>query len=122
MALTVKQGREYVLGGKVYHAGETVEGVPEKFIRILTGPKGPLQEGVAVNKTDLPKKTKPEPAQDIDVVTPALRAEYEVLVGKRPFMGWDADELRQKMQEYRTEALRADAPGEYQTRVMRAEE
>lgn len=36
----------------------------------------------------------PEPAQDD---TAALRAEYEAMLGKKPFMGWDADELRKRM-------------------------
>ncbi|HLR78529.1 MAG TPA: hypothetical protein VK062_05720 [Burkholderiaceae bacterium] len=27
----------------------------------------------------------------------ALRAEYERVMGKRPFMGWDADKLRDKI-------------------------
>lgn len=27
----------------------------------------------------------------------ALRAEYEEALGKRPFMGWDADTLREKI-------------------------
>lgn len=40
-----------------------------------------------------------------DVKTPpggdlaALRKEYEAKVGKRPFMGWDADTLRAKITE-----------------------
>ena len=29
----------------------------------------------------------------------ALRGEYETKVGKRPFMGWDADTLRAKITE-----------------------
>ena len=29
----------------------------------------------------------------------ALRAEYEDLAGKRPFMGWDAETLRAKITE-----------------------
>lgn len=29
----------------------------------------------------------------------ALRGEYEAKVGKRPFMGWDADTLRAKITE-----------------------
>lgn len=29
----------------------------------------------------------------------ALRAEYERVVGKRPFMGWDVDTLRAKIAE-----------------------
>lgn len=33
-----------------------------------------------------------------------LRAEYEELVGKRPFMGWDADKLREKIAEARAAA------------------
>lgn len=43
MTLQVKAGCEYVLGGKVYRGGDTVEGVPDKFIKILAGPKGPLE-------------------------------------------------------------------------------
>ncbi|WP_201455570.1 hypothetical protein [Roseovarius indicus] len=34
-----------------------------------------------------------EPADPIS----ALREEYERVVGKRPFMGWDADKLREKI-------------------------
>lgn len=29
----------------------------------------------------------------------ALRVEYQEVVGKRPFHGWDADELRQRIAE-----------------------
>ncbi|MEO9230378.1 MAG: hypothetical protein ABI216_15740, partial [Devosia sp.] len=29
----------------------------------------------------------------------ALRAEYEIVVGKKPFMGWQADELRKRIAE-----------------------
>lgn len=29
----------------------------------------------------------------------ALREQYQAMVGKRPFMGWDADTLRQKIAE-----------------------
>jgi hypothetical protein len=29
----------------------------------------------------------------------AFRAEYEARFGKRPFMGWDADELRKRIAE-----------------------
>lgn len=34
----------------------------------------------------------------VDDLAP-LRAEYESVVGKRPFMGWDADKLREKIAE-----------------------
>lgn len=30
-----------------------------------------------------------------------LRAEYEATVGRRPFMGWDADTLRQKIADHK---------------------
>lgn len=35
----------------------------------------------------------PEPTEDL----PALRAEYQEKMGKRPFPGWGADELRKRM-------------------------
>lgn len=67
----VKEGREYVFGGILYKSGETVPNVNEKFLNILTGPKGPLElgESVAAKKVeakelvDLPglKNTPPAP-------------------------------------------------------------
>lgn len=39
---------------------------------------------------------KAAPQSDENAV---LRAEYERIVGKRPFMGWDADTLRAKIAE-----------------------
>jgi len=33
----------------------------------------------------------------------ALRAEYQEIVGKRPYHGWDADQLREKIAEARDE-------------------
>lgn len=46
------------------------------------------------------KAPKPAaPTRDPDDGLVALRAEYEHLVGKRPFMGWDADKLREKIAE-----------------------
>lgn len=58
MKLFVKAGKEYVLGGKVYRAGQQVE-VPDKFAAVLTSAKGPLQSARPArgpNKTDLPKQ------------------------------------------------------------------
>jgi hypothetical protein len=37
---------------------------------------------------------KPKPPEEPAAETAALRAEYERVVGKRPWMGWDASELR----------------------------
>lgn len=56
MTLRVKQGREYVLGGKVYRGGDVVDGVPAKFVAVLTGSKGPLERAEVTTKSvDLPK-------------------------------------------------------------------
>lgn len=40
---------------------------------------------------------QPDPAPVDDIAD--VRAEYERVVGKRPFMGWDTPTLRQKMAE-----------------------
>lgn len=45
-----------------------------------------------------PPAAKPVKVPQHDVVT-LLRAEYERVVGKRPFMGWDEDKLRGKIAE-----------------------
>lgn len=40
---------------------------------------------------------EPEPVDNL----PGLRAEYELLYGKRPFMGWDAEKLQAKISEWK---------------------
>jgi hypothetical protein len=40
-----------------------------------------------------------EPVNTEDDALTALRAQYQDVVGKRPFHGWDADTLRQKIAE-----------------------
>ena len=50
------------------------------------------------------KKLAPKPAEKTDHQKdqddlPALRAKYEKVVGKKPFMGWKAPELREKIAE-----------------------
>ena len=114
MLLRVKPGREYVLGGKVYKSGAEVD-VPEKFARVLVGPKGPLEPGApSRNPTDLPSPAA-APAND----TAALRADYEALVGKRPFMGWDAEELKEKMEAYRRRDMTSSG---YTTTALQAKD
>jgi hypothetical protein len=61
--LRVKQGREYVLGGKVYRGGDIVD-VPEKNARVLTLPKMPLEACDAPGPTDLPKAVIATPAAE----------------------------------------------------------
>jgi hypothetical protein len=54
----------------------------------IVGNRGP-------DLVDLPSGSKVEPAETDD--RPALRAEYEVKFGKKPFPGWSADVLREKL-------------------------
>lgn len=42
------------------------------------------------------KPVKPEKAEDEDDLA-ELRAEYQEKIGKKPYHGWDADTLREKM-------------------------
>jgi len=44
-----------------------------------------------------------KPATDPEDEMAALRAEYERVLGKRPFMGWGADKLRDKIDAAQTE-------------------
>ena len=107
MALRVKDGREYVLGGRVYGSGETVEGVPMKYIAILTGAKGPLE--VADEPiVELQARPAPAPVEDPEADISALRGDYESVVGKRPFMGWGAGELRSRMATYQRRDMTAE--------------
>lgn len=41
--------------------------------------------------------TEPEAVEGAEIQT--LRANYERMFGKRPFMGWDAEKLREKLSE-----------------------
>lgn len=44
------------------------------------------------------KPADPPAVQPHDDEITALRAEYERVVGKRPFMGWGVDKLREKIE------------------------
>lgn len=60
-----------------------------RYARILGKLGYDRRDMVAVSAPVLP------PLGDIAV----LRAEYEAKIGKRPFMGWDADTIRAKLAE-----------------------
>lgn len=64
---------------------------PDWIAAIKAGPLDPLD-----HDGDGVRGGSPRPEGD-DL--PALRAEYQSLVGKRPFMGWAADELRRRIAE-----------------------
>lgn len=61
---------------------------------------GPLaREMIALGRATLemkPKKAKPEPVAPVDERI-ALRAEYEAKFHKKPFGGWSAELLREKI-------------------------
>lgn len=48
---------------------------------------------------DMRAQTVAEPVNTEDDALTALRAQYQDVVGKRPFHGWDAETLRQKIAE-----------------------
>lgn len=87
-------------------AGDTID-VPRRYGRILVAVKK------AVEVKDREKSTLPAPParimqklssntpslDDEQDERPALRAQYKEVYGKAPFMGWDADILREKIAE-----------------------
>ncbi|MGV1682920.1 hypothetical protein [Sphingopyxis sp. NJF-3] len=61
-------------------------------------------EPVIAAPVELPNAPAPEPVEPAPIPEaaeaderPALRAEYETKFGKKPFMGWDAAALREKL-------------------------
>lgn len=55
---------------------------------------------------DAPKPEAPkQPAEADDIA--ALRSTYETTVGKRPFMGWSAEDLKDKIGQYNRRDMRA---------------
>lgn len=54
-------------------------------------------ERMGYGRRDLRAAEAPKPAEADEVTE--LRQEYERVVGKRPFYGWDAAELRRRMAE-----------------------
>lgn len=96
-----------------YSPGDVFEAASERDARHLAMIGKARFDGPAANATDLPPREPPAepatpapapPAEDIM----ALRGDYESLVGKRPFMGWDADEIRSRMSTYRRRDMRAE--------------
>lgn len=81
-------------GKRRYEAGEEIDCASEKDARLLVG-IGKAKFAGAGSPTDLPARAKP--ADDIA----SLRQAYETVVGKRPFTGWTAQELRGRMTAHR---------------------
>ena len=100
--------------GREYAPGEAFTALSDRDAKALYI-AGKARYGATANATDLPKRydpVDPRKASIDDTVTPNksltdLRDDYHLLTGKRPFNGWDADTLREKMGEYRRRDMRA---------------
>lgn len=55
-------------------------------------------ERMGYGRRDMRAAEAPKPDDEQDGIS-ALRAEYQKAVGRRPYHGWDADELRAKIAE-----------------------
>jgi hypothetical protein len=88
--------------GRVLSAGEDFDAKSKKDAAILSV-IGAKYRTAAVASAALQKTTGPAtelPAAqggEVQDEAAALRVEYETLFGKRPFMGWGADTLREKI-------------------------
>lgn len=80
--------------GQVFPAGEWVE-VEGLALKLATNPMFDAEGHAGPFDHDGDGKAggSAKPAGDVA----ALRAEYQTLVGKRPFPGWGADVLREKI-------------------------
>lgn len=98
-----------------YEKGETLlvkdEREAGKLERLRKAIRVPVEH--QPNPTDLPKQAAVKPTPEPDIA--ALRSDYEALVGKRPFMGWGEDDLREKMATYRRRDLTA---ADYETKSL----
>lgn len=71
-----------------------------RFARVLERLGYERTDMVAAEPAAVPvPQPPPEPAPVDDRV--ALRVEYERVLGKRAFPGWSADQLREKIEEFR---------------------
>jgi len=102
--------REVRYAGRNVFPGEAFE-ASDKEAKLL----------VAIGKAKPADISEPEvpaiPKTAEDIV--ALRGDYETMVGKRPFMGWDAAQIREKMAAYKRRDLKSP---EYSTTALKAED
>lgn len=95
-----------LLPGDVFEIDDSRDG--RLWSRILLGRRhvvehreagsiAPPPQSLAAKIAPAPQ-SPPPPAPKVDDVA-ALRAEYEKKFRRRPFMGWDADKLREKIAE-----------------------
>lgn len=113
--------RELRYAGRTVVAGEGFE-ASDRDAKLLVAVGKAVRECPAAPKTPLPPSrnlTDPPRRHDAgadDAELDALRAEYEAKTGKRPFMGWKAEKLRDRI------AAATSPPGTYMRRDLRAED
>lgn len=132
----VKEGREYVLGGKLYTAGQPVPDVPLKYEWVLTGPKGALERITAAGRTSVaevaeppkvakPVKEIPTPAtkvEDIFETEPATEELVETETVTAPSTLLSSKEIASEDEgETETEGKSLSGRGEYQRRDLTAD-
>lgn len=96
--------KELRYAGLTYLAGTPFEASDKdaKLLKLI----GKAKDSVAVER---PKHvdTVPKPAPADDALA-AARAEYEAKVGKRPFMGWNVAQIRERIGTYNRRDMRAE--------------
>jgi len=96
--MTVQMTRDHSYRDRELRAGETVELPRRDAALLVAGRKARKVREVAVAP---PPPAASSPPIDERI---ALRAEYEQVLGKAPFMGWSADLLREKIAAAKAES------------------
>lgn len=90
MAFRVIATKDMTYGTRRLKAGDEIADV--------SGPNSRLLAALGRARLVQPGETKKEVKAEVHAESKAaLREEYQRVFGKRPFNGWDADELREKI-------------------------
>lgn len=99
--------------GKSLSAGDKFE-ARDKHARLLGAIGKAKYRTTAIAASPVQKVAAPDQPKAGQVPldeTAALRVEYQALYGKKPYMGWDAETLRQKIAAHQVPL--SDEPDEY---------
>lgn len=99
--------RKKFSGRRTYAQGDTID-VSRLEARTFKALGWAADAPAQVQENPMPATEQPDPLE-------ALRAEYQTAVGRRAYHGWDADQLRAKIEQSRQGGL-------YNRRDMRPEE
>jgi hypothetical protein len=103
--MTVPMKAKILFGyaGRDVHPGAEFEAESERDAKLLNLLGKAEYRTAAIAAAPVQKPMKPAtqlptaPAGEATDETATLRAQYEALLGKRPFMGWGVDTLREKI-------------------------